>query len=355
MFSPIWPVTPLGVGGCRAIPCGKRRRIPPHRPRRFAGSRKSPTRTLDFIQATGNTGFRLWHITHRRHPMSGLGLKARKVACGRSATDGGQPPRVLDSGKDCPGSSSSAADYRCPMCAFLPRIRVGSSGMCRMVVPGSSDGAIFDRQVYERGGMVGKQIVVARSGQVSRFAFAPLRREQIYGRRRRVALDADGAPCTRASLLADGSVLLRSGMTGQGYFTPDGRWVANKDLEGIGVDGSPAAVVASTLDAAQSLRGPLDAREVLDMHIANTYVLTADEVEPALLADLHAGELFGFDISFRDDFRVQSAVLLANDSGVFVLVGYPTEVVWDDLQESPDSAPMDSDADDGIDELDFDF
>ena len=71
-----------------------------------------------------------------------------------------------------------------------------------------------------------KNIIVSLDGEESSFGFKAVDRASLYGKRRRIALDKDGNPCTRGSLLEDGSLLLKSGMSGQGYFL---------DARGIGV------------------------------------------------------------------------------------------------------------------------
>ena len=67
-----------------------------------------------------------------------------------------------------------------------------------------------------------RQIVVELDGIESSFDFAKLDRSKLYGTRKRVALDPDGQPCERADLTSDGAVLLRRGMTAQGYFDEAG-------------------------------------------------------------------------------------------------------------------------------------
>jgi hypothetical protein len=67
-----------------------------------------------------------------------------------------------------------------------------------------------------------KSIVVDRGGAVSSFDFTKVSRSKLYGRRRRMALDPSGRACTRASLTADGSLLILAGMTAQGYFDGEG-------------------------------------------------------------------------------------------------------------------------------------
>ena len=199
-----------------------------------------------------------------------------------------------------------------------------------------------------------KQIVLDFEGVPSRFDFTPLRRDQLYGKRRRLALDESGQPCTRASLLQDGSLLLRSGMTAQAYFTPDLQWVAAKDLEGLGVDGQPAPMVPSTLDVAQELIGPVSATEVLDLSITAMYVLHDAEVSEALRRRLQAGDIFRFAFNFRDDFRAETALLLANDNGIFAHIGYPSVEVWNDLATAAAEESAADESED-IDDLDFEM
>jgi hypothetical protein len=71
-----------------------------------------------------------------------------------------------------------------------------------------------------------KQLVVTHAGTELAFGLTRIERSKIYGTRRRVVIDAQERPCVRAALSADGRTLIASGMTGQGHFTPDGRWVA---------------------------------------------------------------------------------------------------------------------------------
>lgn len=99
-------------------------------------------------------------------------------------------------------------------------------------------------------------IAVSLDGVESTFGFKAVDRAALYGRRRRVAIDRDGQPCTRASLLEDGSLLLRSGMTGQGYFLADGTFLKQSDLEGFDESGKALAGYRARSGFRRRLRGP---------------------------------------------------------------------------------------------------
>ena len=196
-------------------------------------------------------------------------------------------------------------------------------------------------------------ISVSLEGVESSFGFKAVDRAVLYGRRRRVALDRDGQPCSRASLLEDGSILLRSGMTGQGYFLPEGTFLKQSDLEGFDATGHPVPKVASTIGVPQPLEGPVDPREVLDLRVETVYALEPESVAGELMARLDAGEIFRFAFNFRDDYRRETALLLANDAGAFALIGVPVSYEWSSLQVMVDLPAADQEGDD--DDLDFEF
>ena len=188
-------------------------------------------------------------------------------------------------------------------------------------------------------------------GEESSFVFSKLERRKLYGSRRRVAMDSGGAPCKRASLTEDGRFLLQRGMSAQGYFTESGRWVPNSELVGL-KDGVVVERVESTLKTTQMLVES-DPQSVLDCRLTSVYMLEPAEVSPTLLGALEAGKTFTFPFNYRSDLHAETAYLVANKGGVFVLVGHDTTPQW---LESAAPPPIIDDSDAGDDdELDFEM
>lgn len=200
-----------------------------------------------------------------------------------------------------------------------------------------------------------RQIVVSRpDGAPSTFDLAKVERRRLYGRRLRVALDPDGQPCVRAALTDDGSLMIKSGMTAQGYFDEDGVWVPSRELVGLDAEGRPVEKVDSTLGVEQPLTGPVDPERVLDLRISAVYELSPVEVDPELLEALRAGAIYEFRFNYRADYQAETAMLLANPEGdLFALVGRPLELVWHDPQEAIE--PFEELDDDDDDDLDFEM
>ena len=197
-----------------------------------------------------------------------------------------------------------------------------------------------------------RNIVVALDGEESSFDFKPVDRAALYGKRRRVALDRDGELCSRASLTEDGSILIKSGMTAQGYFDEAGQTYKLADLVAYGSDGKELPKVASTLGVSQQLRGPISPTELLDTRIGSVYTLSPEALAPALEAKLVGGAIFAFPFNYRDDFGAENAFLLANDNGFFALIGVPLQHEWVSLEELAELPASDDDSDD---ELDFEM
>lgn len=196
-------------------------------------------------------------------------------------------------------------------------------------------------------------IIVQIGAEVSEFSLRKLERAKLYGRRRRLNLDLDGQPCTRAELTHDGSLLIKSGMTSQGYFDENRNWIPRSELVGIDTDGNLIEKVPSTLGVPQNLEGPVPVEEILDLAISSVYMLDAVNVAPTLTEALEQGGTFRFPFNYRADYHAESAYLVKNSEGLFVLVGSPTTPEWCDLER----VAVDSGEDESIldDDLDFDM
>lgn len=197
-----------------------------------------------------------------------------------------------------------------------------------------------------------KPIVLDHGGQTSSFDFSKITRAQIYGRKRRIPLGPDGEACTRVSLTFEGSLLLRSGMSAQGYFDGEGEWIPAKELVGIDASGKEVAFVPSTLGEAQPLEGPLPAEKLLDLQVESVYALDAIEVGDDLAAALGGGEVFSFPFNYRGDYQAEQAFLIGNDDGYFALVGQVAEPEWSALEVI---APPDFDEETDDDDIDFEM
>ena len=180
-----------------------------------------------------------------------------------------------------------------------------------------------------------KPIVVILEKSESIFSFVKLDRAKLYGTRRRIVLGPDDNACQRAQLTKDGSLLLRSGMTSQGYFDDSGNLISQSDFVGISSDGSIVERQPSTLGVAQELTGPVDEREVLNLELSSVYYATVEKIDPLLEKRLKNGEVFQFPLNYYADFQTETAYPLFNDEGYFVLVGVPTNPQWSEPQVVP--------------------
>lgn len=196
-----------------------------------------------------------------------------------------------------------------------------------------------------------KQLVVTHESADLAFGLTKIERAKLYGTRRRIAIDSQDRPCVRAALSADGATLIASGMTGQGYFAPDGRWITRGEMVGLDATGTIVESKPSTLGVAQPLDGPIDSREILHLDLDSVYLLNPEVPEATLLAKLKAGEIYRTSFNYTAGLEVETGYLLANDEGVFLLVGRPVEVPW--AEHAAVFVPEATESDDA-DDLDFD-
>ncbi|MCA9692272.1 MAG: hypothetical protein KC636_21920 [Myxococcales bacterium] len=184
----------------------------------------------------------------------------------------------------------------------------------------------------------------------SSFKLSKLDRVKLYGKRQRITLDPEGNRCERAELTRDGALLVRSGMTAQGYFDAGGRWIPNGDLVGLDKDGNTVPLAPSTLGVTQKLEGPVAPEEVLDLNMRAVYVLEAEDLDHNLDVELRGGKVFKFPFNYRSDYNAETAYLVANKGGYFALIGHPGITDWCELE----TVAVDT-FDDGEDDDDLDF
>lgn len=197
-----------------------------------------------------------------------------------------------------------------------------------------------------------KTINIKYEGESAVFSYRPIDRGMLYGKRRRVAFDEKGNECIKASLLLDGSLLIKSGMTAQGYFTPEKVWVPQGELEAINSDGSKPelfpATIGEEVEAAE-----IDPRDALEMRFDTTYALEADDLPAGIKKALDAGTILTFPFNPKADYHVETAILVGNENGYFALIGDKVEYEFVRLASivsvSEEAASSDSD------DLDFEM
>ena len=194
-----------------------------------------------------------------------------------------------------------------------------------------------------------KAVIVKYGDETISFAPTRVDRAKIYGARKRIAVDAAGRVCTRAALTADGSQLLASGMTAQAYFTGEGRWVTRSEMVGLDVDGNKVDTKPSTLGVEQAVDGPVDPVEVLGLELKSVFFLEPEATSLKLLEQLKAGEVFRCLFNYASGLETETAYLVANDDGLFALVGKPIDEHWVEEGETFVAPEVEEDADD----LDF--
>ena len=197
-----------------------------------------------------------------------------------------------------------------------------------------------------------KPFMVQLGAHTFSFLLTEVERSDLYGTRKRLPIDAKGQTCTRAALTTDGSLLIASGMSGQGYFNAKGQYVPRARLVGIDSKGAVVESKPSTLGLTQVLEGPIEASVLLNLELLSVYLLAPEQSEGSLLDRLKAGDIYSCDFNYAASLEVERAYLVANDQGIFALVGKPFAVDW--VEEGARFAPPVETAE-ASDDLDFEM
>jgi|TARA_B100000929_G_C15415705_1_gene389598 hypothetical protein len=194
-----------------------------------------------------------------------------------------------------------------------------------------------------------KLILINYQGEEAQFSHKKVDRSKLYGSRKRIPLDPSGENCLRCELSDDGSTLIMSGMTSQGYFDSDINWIPNKELIGMDSSGKVLDKVPATLGVAQD--GVLSELEpLLDLAVDSIYQLDPEEVPQSIQTALESGKAISFPFNYREDYHAESAYLVLNDEGYFALIGNPIKPEWMELDQIVEETfESESEEDDDLD------
>ena len=197
-----------------------------------------------------------------------------------------------------------------------------------------------------------KAILIHYNGDEAQFSHKKIDRSKLYGSRKRIPLDPTGENCQRCELSDDGSTLIKSGMTSQGYFDSDMNWIPNKELVGMDESGKALSKVPATLGVAQDAFIS-ELEPLLDLAVDSIYQLDPEEVPQSIQTALESGKALNFPFNYREDYHAESAYLVLNDEGYFALIGNPIKPEWMELNQVIEES-FENEAEDNND-LDFEM
>ena len=193
-----------------------------------------------------------------------------------------------------------------------------------------------------------RSIIIEWDGKESSFSFSKLDRKKLYGSKRRVPVDREENKCDLASIDMSTGILLRSGMTAQGYFSPSREWIPNAELVGISEQGNEMELVPSTLGVSQKAQ-QAEPGGLLDLRIDSVYALEPEEVDKGLAGQLEKGLILSIPFNYRADYQAEHGYLLKNNEGLFLLVGQPVTTDWVTYESRPVAADQEVETNDDLD------
>ena len=131
----------------------------------------------------------------------------------------------------------------------------------------------------------------------------------------------------------DGSLILKSGMTAQGYFSGSEKWIPNKELIGLSPDNKALELKPSTLGVATEMELQDQLEGLADLSVQSIYSLEPIAIADKTTALLDAGKVFRFGFNYRADYNEETGYLLKNKEGYFALIGTPSSSEWAELEQ----------------------
>ncbi len=200
-----------------------------------------------------------------------------------------------------------------------------------------------------------KPLVLSLDGQEFPVRLAKIDREKLYGSVTIEAFDEAGDEVFLRVLASDGRTIIDKGGTALATVTEKGDSVPRNSLVAVNSDGEELEPVPSSFSAANLLeRASVD--EYLSHTVKTVYWLdAADGGSLDHLADiLSDGRIYKFPFSYRGGLEYDTAFVIANKDGVFMIVGQKAVLKFLRLGQAAVLEPVEE-QEVAEDDLDFDL
>ena len=182
-------------------------------------------------------------------------------------------------------------------------------------------------------------------------------REKLYGAVKTEAVDENDKPCSLQLLAADGKTFIGVGGTANAVLSEDGDWVERTNLIAINANSEEIQPVASSFSGANVLE-EATAEEYLSHLVKSVYLLeplidstSGDEMPTKYLTD----RIYKFPFSYRGGLEYDTAFIVTNDDGTFMIVGTRADLEFVKLSQMAVLAAEIDEQELSEDELDFDL
>jgi len=175
-----------------------------------------------------------------------------------------------------------------------------------------------------------------------------LDRKKVYGWTETVATDGAGAPCRKAWLDPDGSLVVPASGTANATLAADGTWLDADALTYVDEAGNELPTVPSSFDAPVSLGAEVDEEAFLDHVWDSVYQLSNPDLAAAL------GErIFRFPFNYRAGPAPKEACLLASGGVAWLFAGDPVAREFVGLEQAGELEEEPEEESGEEEELDF--
>lgn len=178
------------------------------------------------------------------------------------------------------------------------------------------------------------------------------KRDKVYGWAQTHYTDSQGQPCSFVTLLDDGRTMVEQGGIALKSLDPIGNEIDKSTLVAHRSDGSLAEPSPSVFEAENTLSTDKGLQDYLAMDVKSVYQLELDEAaRAAVLPLLVQHQVLYMPFAWRASYEPDDAFLIAQDTHLFLVVGYINDFTWATLQlqtELVDDEPGEE-ADDAMD------
>ena len=172
-----------------------------------------------------------------------------------------------------------------------------------------------------------RELILLLDKKESKFTLSKIQRKNIYGYKKRIAMDEKNKECERAYVEEESGIMFKNSDTSSCHIDHKNNYLERNLIEAVDVNGKKVTKQDSTLGKPCKLN-KWDEQSALNLRVNSVYQLDPVKLDAKLQSQLESGNIFYFQFNYFSDFKLEDAALVKSKEGYFALIGRKCEAHW---------------------------
>ena len=146
-----------------------------------------------------------------------------------------------------------------------------------------------------------RELILLLDKKESKFTLSKIQRKNIYGYKKRIAMDGKNKECERAYVEEESGIMFKNSDTSSCHIDHKNNYLEKNLIEAVDANGKKVTKQDSTLGKPSNLN-KWDEQSALNLRVNSVYQLDPVKLDAKLQSQLESGNIFYFQFNYFSDF-----------------------------------------------------